>query len=164
MTVNFVALAAVPYWQFFSFFLLSLDFWSQHRGYPRYLVWVIPPSLRQIMEIQGEHPTFVCPHPKSLSQVGRGTLNPAPLLPKREKGLGDEGYKFAKVGYSRSRGDSIARRHDRPASFSISLAFLEASPDVPRGSSWGRDTEPPLSPGAGSLSSHARILPQSSPP
>ncbi len=29
--------------------------------------------------------------PKSLSHLGRGTLNPAPLLPFWEKGLGDEG-------------------------------------------------------------------------
>ncbi len=34
---------------------------------------------------------FCSPHPKSLSQAGRGTLNPAPLLPFWEKGLGDEG-------------------------------------------------------------------------
>ncbi len=34
---------------------------------------------------------FWSPHPKSLSQAGRGTLNPAPLLPTWEKGLGDEG-------------------------------------------------------------------------
>jgi len=34
---------------------------------------------------------FCNPHPKSLSQSGRGTLNPAPLLPFWEKGLGDEG-------------------------------------------------------------------------
>ncbi len=38
------------------------------------------------------------PHPKSLSQGGRGTLNPAPLLPFWEEGLGDEGHEFAKVG------------------------------------------------------------------
>ena len=32
------------------------------------------------------------PHPKSLSQSGRGTLSTlAPLLPLWEKGLGDEG-------------------------------------------------------------------------
>jgi len=40
---------------------------------------------------------FCSPHPKSLSQKGRGTLNPAPLLPLWEKGLGDEG-KLAKLG------------------------------------------------------------------
>jgi len=35
----------------------------------------------------------ICPHPKSLSQEGRGErdFNPAPLLPFWEKGLGDEG-------------------------------------------------------------------------
>ncbi|NJO74761.1 MAG: hypothetical protein HC833_13955, partial [Leptolyngbyaceae cyanobacterium RM1_406_9] len=34
-----------------------------------------------------------------LSQRGRGTSNPAPLLPFWEKGLGDEG-KLAKLGYT----------------------------------------------------------------
>ncbi|XGB40248.1 MAG: hypothetical protein LVT47_06025 [Cyanobacteria bacterium LVE1205-1] len=34
---------------------------------------------------------FYSPHPKSLSQNGRGTLNPVPILPFWEKGLGDEG-------------------------------------------------------------------------
>ena len=34
---------------------------------------------------------FGRPHPKSLSHFGRGTLNPAPLLPFWEKGLGDDG-------------------------------------------------------------------------
>jgi hypothetical protein len=42
-----------------------------------------------------------CPHPKSLSQSGRGTLNPAPLRPFWEKGLGDEG-KLAKLGCTQS--------------------------------------------------------------
>ncbi len=45
---------------------------------------------------------FCSPHPKSLSQSGRGTLNPVPLLPFWEKGLGDEG-KLAKLGCSRRR-------------------------------------------------------------
>jgi mRNA interferase RelE/StbE len=40
---------------------------------------------------------FCNSHPKSLSQGGRGTLNPTPLLPFWEKGLGDEG-KLAKLG------------------------------------------------------------------
>ncbi len=39
---------------------------------------------------------FCRPHPKSLSQPGRGTLNLAPLLPFWEKGLG-AGGKFTKV-------------------------------------------------------------------
>ena len=43
---------------------------------------------------------FCSPHPKSLSQSGRGTLNSVPLLPFWEKGLGDEG-KLAKLGCSR---------------------------------------------------------------
>ena len=34
---------------------------------------------------------FCSPHPKSFFQEGRETLNPAPLLPFWEKGLGDEG-------------------------------------------------------------------------
>ena len=45
----------------------------------------------------GSASQFCSPHPKSLSQSGRGTLNPAPLLPFWEKGLGDEGQ-LAKVG------------------------------------------------------------------
>lgn len=40
---------------------------------------------------------FCNPHPKSLSQSERGTLNLASLLPSWEKGLGDEG-KLAKLG------------------------------------------------------------------
>ncbi|XGB40001.1 MAG: hypothetical protein LVT47_04180 [Cyanobacteria bacterium LVE1205-1] len=34
---------------------------------------------------------FYSPHPKSLSQRGRGTLNLVPILPFWENGLGDEG-------------------------------------------------------------------------
>jgi hypothetical protein len=34
---------------------------------------------------------FYSPYPKFLSQNERGALHPVPLLPKREKGLGDEG-------------------------------------------------------------------------
>jgi hypothetical protein len=40
---------------------------------------------------------FCNPHPKSLSQSGRGTFNPAPLLLFWERGLGDEG-KLAELG------------------------------------------------------------------
>jgi uncharacterized protein (DUF433 family) len=47
-------------------------------------------------QIQGAS-HFRSPHPKCLSQSGRGTLNPVPLLLFWEKGLGDEG-KFAKLG------------------------------------------------------------------
>jgi len=42
---------------------------------------------------------FFSPHPKSVSHSGRGTLNPVPLLPFWEKGLGDEG-KLTKLGCS----------------------------------------------------------------
>ncbi|MEM8639910.1 MAG: hypothetical protein AAGG51_14010, partial [Cyanobacteria bacterium P01_G01_bin.54] len=40
---------------------------------------------------EGVHPSYASPHPKSLSQAGRGTLNPAPLLLFWVMGLGDEG-------------------------------------------------------------------------
>ncbi|BAU43876.1 hypothetical protein O77CONTIG1_03708 [Leptolyngbya sp. O-77] len=45
---------------------------------------------------------FCNPHSKVLSQSGRGTSNPAPLLPFWEKGLGDEG-KLAELGCARSQ-------------------------------------------------------------
>jgi hypothetical protein len=64
-------------------------------------------------------------HPKSLSQGGRGTLNPAPLLPFWEKGLGDEGHKFAKMGCSRNVfGEQWG---DRPlSSCDLTVRFLES--------------------------------------
>jgi hypothetical protein len=57
---------------------------------------MMPPLLAErLFSRQGSLPTgashFCSPHPKSLSQRGRGTLNLAPLLPFWEKGLGDEG-------------------------------------------------------------------------
>jgi hypothetical protein len=54
---------------------------------------------------------FCSPHPKSLSQAGRGTLNPAPLRPFWAEGLEDEG-KFAKVGCSSARLTDICRNHE----------------------------------------------------
>lgn len=56
-------------------------------------------DLFKLFNIQGLNPISVenssfSPHPKSLSQEGRGTLKLAPLLPKWEKGLGDEGQQI----------------------------------------------------------------------
>ncbi|XGB39091.1 MAG: hypothetical protein LVT47_13365 [Cyanobacteria bacterium LVE1205-1] len=42
------------------------------------------------------------PHPKSLSQSGRGTLNPVLLLSFWEKGLGDEGKLVIGILWGRS--------------------------------------------------------------
>ena len=48
----------------------------------RYFIWG---------ELRSGTSQFYSPHPKSLSQNGRGTLNPVPILPFWENGLGDEG-------------------------------------------------------------------------
>jgi hypothetical protein len=45
------------------------------------------------------HPNFAALIPNPSFQNPRETVNQVPLLPKREKGLGDEG-KRAKLGYS----------------------------------------------------------------
>ena len=50
-------------------------------------------------ELRSGTSQFYSPHPKSLSQNRRGTLNPVPLLSFWENGLGDEG-KRAKLRYS----------------------------------------------------------------
>ncbi len=42
---------------------------------------------------------FSSPHPNSLSQNGRGSWNLVPLLPKREKGLGNEGWKIETLSF-----------------------------------------------------------------
>jgi hypothetical protein len=50
------------------------------------------------MRVFGDAFYFCSSYLNALSQHGKGTLNPAPLLPFWEKGLGDEGHEFAKVG------------------------------------------------------------------
>ena len=56
------------------------------------------------------------PHPKSLSQNGRGTLNLAPLLPSWEKGLGDEGARWGDQPGSRFNLNNLEDPHPKSLS------------------------------------------------
>ena len=82
------------------------------------------------------HPTF-SPHPKSLSQSERGTLNLAPLLLFWEKGVGEdcvplrEEGKFVKLGCTRWQWDDL------------SLPEL----GIPREQGWNIDDQVPLNKG-----------------
>ena len=53
-------------------------------------------------ELRSGTSQFYSPHPKSLSQSGRGTLNPVPFLSFWEKGLGDEGKLIIGIPWGRS--------------------------------------------------------------
>jgi hypothetical protein len=56
-------------------------------------VGIVFGDLQEINLIYVENRSF-CPHPKSLSLLGEGLLSGSPS-PKREKGLGDEGFFFS---------------------------------------------------------------------
>ena len=76
------------------------------------------PANPATLAVLGEPPAWVFPSPKPLPHVGQGTLILAPLLPRWEKGLGDEGYPLLVA-----LGDGLISQ-ERPAEAGAMIAEL----------------------------------------